>query len=841
MLKDVTQTAAGPEGLFSALAEPRLAYIPQRLRHAPLQASLIYALVMVAFTLLLTLGQIRAADNGAVVDLLPSETVFSLLMGVAVFPLRLLVVPILTYALCFTLAYLLRLSWEPGYVPQDMSALTVYGWGLVLNAVPALLAGLAGRMAAGRVAALAGRREVVLSLTTTLAYVALAGIGAALVLQVAYRPDWQVTDFGDLSLLQAALIRAARIGLCGAVLMLYLLDGPQVRHLAAVLVTLPLFVTLGLMRAAGYSVHPTLDVELVALAVALLAPASAAIPAVIAGVSSYVVITGEFLVQIRVTSVDVLRLEIVSLLLLSLIYLLLLQRHSGMAERAMHRGTIDRMERVQALATIGYFVLDMDRGAVRVDAVAASMLGTQPHFGIHDFLKRVRPSDVDGIMAALAERTIQTRTLSFLLASGDVWTEVGEARYLAVHAWYEARPDGAMLAYGALIDLTADHRREVALAEALSTLSEQQNRQTQMFSIVSHELRTPASVIAMLVEELETGATWAEMGPRLRAVSDQLLAVLADMRQTVRPEQNLPVRMESLVPQDMATTVRNTFVLMAENKGIDIDLDLAPEAWRSRVSDRVRLMQALSNLVKNAILHSDCRRITIGYTEEAGADGIIGLWRVSDDGRGIPEEARATLFDAFRRGAGRSTARTDGSGLGLYVTKSSIELLGGSVSYAPRAAGGAVFLLRVPMAVSSEAVTVEAVAGPGGGAGLLAQKVLIAEDSELMGELLVARLKRLFGAVVWARNGVEALALFAQEAPDVVLTDLFMPEMGGDDLTSALRAQGVGCRIIGMTAAAIGDERERFEAAGTDCVLTKPVSTAQLLAALDGPRAAVAG
>ena len=113
------------------------------------------------------------------------------------------------------------------------------------------------------------------------------------------------------------------------------------------------------------------------------------------------------------------------------------------------------------------------------------------------------------------------------------------------------------------------------------------------------------------------------------------------------------------------------------------------------------------------------------------------------------------------------------------------------------------------------------------------RKVMIVEDSDLIGELLTARLKRVFGTVEWVRTGVEALALFDAMAPDVVLTDLFMPEMGGDDLTATLRAQGAVCLIIGMTAAAIGDERTRFEQAGTDRVLTKPVSTNQLLELLE--------
>lgn len=834
MRTDAKAAASGPETLFAEIAEPRLAFLVQRLAQDPVRASLIFAGTMTVFTTLLALGQAKAAGNGALIDLLPSETAFALLLGVAVFPLRLIAVPLLTYLVCFSISFGLRLSLEPDYLPQGMSPHLIYWAALVLNGIPAITAALIGRTVAARTPRQGARGDVLLSLASTLAYVALSATTVAFTVTLLYPPAPSAEALGDLGILGAGLVRAARIGLCGAVLMLYLLDRPDRRNLTVALLVLPAFLGLAVLQMLGISGHPPLDVELLALAVALLAPPCAAILANIFGVSAYVILTGELLVQRAVTSPDVMRLELASVFLLVLVYLLLLQRHIGLAELQQNRATIDRMVRIRALANIGYFVMDNRSGEVRVDAVAAEALRTGGSFNLSEFIKRVRPEDRPTIESAITERSGSSLTLSFLLATGERWAEGAEARYISVHAWYEDHPGRGTLSYGALIDLTQDHQREQDLAAALATLSEQQNRQTQMFSIVSHELRTPASVISMLLEELEGGASWQEMGPRLRAVSDQLLSVLADMRQTVRPEQNLPIRLETIRPQEIADTVRNTFGLMAAGRQIEIDLDLAPEAWQPRVSDRVRLIQSLSNLVKNAILHADCRRIAIGYSESGAGAGVMGLWRVSDDGRGVPEEARATLFDAFRRGAGNATTRTDGSGLGLYVTKSSIELLSGTVTYQPRAAGGSVFLLRVPMAIPSETEEPRPVGKTADLATLKAMTVLIAEDSDLIGELLVARLRRVFGRILWVRDGEEAVSAFAAEAPDIVLTDLFMPKMGGDDLTATLRARGAVCPIIGMTAAAIGDERERFEAAGTDRVLTKPISTAQLIEVLEG-------
>ncbi|MEZ5756153.1 MAG: hypothetical protein R3D90_15845 [Paracoccaceae bacterium] len=586
----------GPEGLFAGLAEPRLAFFEQSLTQAPLRGVIIFVLAMLGFSVFLVLAEVRAVDNGSVVDLLPSETVFPILMGMAVFPLRMILVPLGTYALCFTLAFLLRWQLEPAYLPEGVPFLGFLLGAMALNGVPAVLAGLAGRMAITLCAQRPRYRDIMLSLTMTLAYLLLGGGMVIAVTALLYDPAWIPAATGGPGVTGAGLFRVARIALCGAVLTLVMLDRPNRRNLTVAFAVLPAFVVLGMLRYNDIWPHPTLDVELLALAVVLLAPVYAAILTNVIGVIAYVAITGEFLVQIPITSPEVLRLELVSILLLALLYLLLLQRHQATMRARETRQTISRLMRVQSLANIGYFVLDTQTGEVRVDDVAAGILDTGPRFAVDTILQRVPRADRAAIEVALAERMLTTRTLSFLLGEGAEWQDEGARKYLTVHAWYETRPGGRVLAYGAVIDLTADHAREEALSLALSRLSEQQDRQTRMFSIVSHELRTPASVISMLIEELEGGAKWAEMGPRLRAVSEQLLSVLADMRQAVRPQENLPVTLTSFLPKDLAETVRNTFLLMAEAKGIEIDLNLAPEAALPRRSDRVRLMQALSNL-----------------------------------------------------------------------------------------------------------------------------------------------------------------------------------------------------------------------------------------------------
>lgn len=188
-------------------------------------------------------------------------------------------------------------------------------------------------------------------------------------------------------------------------------------------------------------------------------------------------------------------------------------------------------------------MFDADRSVIHVDPVSADILNVPPRIDAITFLDRVKPSDRPRVAAAMAERSDRAVIVTFSVMPSDRWEDESVTpRHVWVYSWYERLWDGRLVAYGALLDRTADHDRATALSSALADLSEQQNRQTQLFSIVSHELRTPASVISMLTEALDGGASWEQMGPRLRAVSEQLLSVLADMRQAVRPEENLPVR-----------------------------------------------------------------------------------------------------------------------------------------------------------------------------------------------------------------------------------------------------------------------------------------------------------
>lgn len=795
----------------------------------PVGTSAKFAVAALALTLFLTMGQLVTQSNGFWVDQLPHIGVIPLLIGATIFPRRLLFVPFAVYVVGFVLATLLRVAVSPDYLPSGLIGHGLVVASMLVNAAFATAAALIGRYAV-RAAQKRDwwlKSDLVPPTATTTAYALVTLIMVPVVVFFIYPDQTSAPAWSTLQSVEAGILRGIRISLFAGSLMLVLLDVPRPEIIRLALKFLPVFVLQALLRNAGFYMHPTVDPMLTCIAVALLVPGYAAIIAVLWGMIAYMGLTSDFLVQIPLETKEIQRLEFISLILIVLTYVLFLRRFQSQIEKQRSREAIARLQRVQSNAIIGYFAVDMVAARIRFDKVGREIMGCGDEIGAIEFVSRVRPADRSRLAAATIATNDRSAVVHFTLTPAAEWDEGADHRYVAAHVWYERLWDERHVAYGAIIDLTEEHRRETALANALSTLSEQQARQTQLFSIVSHEIRTPASVISMLVEELDQGAKWGELGPRMRAVSEQLLSVLADMRQTVRPEENLPIRLEAFRPQALAETVRNTLLLMAEAKGITIELQLTAAA-QDRISDRVRLAQALLNLVKNAILHSGCSRITLSYDEDRSGGGLTGVWRVSDNGQGIPPATRANLFEPFSRGRQGTTTSIDGSGLGLYITKSAIELLGGTVECLDAKPSGVEFCLRVPLTKAKASQTNRAPSIEKLQAQLAGKSVLLVEDSELIGELLVARLKRLFGRVDWVKDGAAGLTAAQRDRPDVILTDLFMPELGGDDMTATLRGLGLTTPIIGMTAAAIGDERTKFEGAGTDFVLTKPVSNAQL-------------
>lgn len=378
----------------------------------------------------------------------------------------------------------------------------------------------------------------------------------------------------------------------------------------------------------------------------------------------------------------------------------------------------------------------------------------------------------------------------------------------------------------------AEKKTEHALQEmqkAYADLKNLSEKRDEIFGIVAHELRTPVATIAMLTEESVTEDI-TEKRSTIYKITQDLLNTIDDMRLLVDPTYRRPVRREPFqIEQLMDAVVQNVASVRAK---ADVNLKTSQhnvDGWL--VSDAYRLRIALSNLVRNALLHANAREVCIhaqrrslnksGGDQSGGDQSELLEWTVIDDGKGISKELIDKLFTPFERG----DTPAEGTGLGLHITRTLIEELDGEIVCQPRERG-AEFVLRVPLVavkksqiqnIDQKSFSTETT--------IKSLTILLVEDDPMLRRVTQKLLQNMGARVEVASNGAEGLAQLSADV-DLLMTDYFMPEMDGLALIQHARKQGFSGPIVGATAASIGKQQEEMQAAGADIVVAKPLTPA---------------
>lgn len=368
-------------------------------------------------------------------------------------------------------------------------------------------------------------------------------------------------------------------------------------------------------------------------------------------------------------------------------------------------------------------------------------------------------------------------------------------------------------------------RAEQTAREKLETMLEQQK---EMFAIIGHELRTPVATVKMLTSDSDTQDR--DKLEQINEISDNLLHVLEDLRVVIAPERALAAkRSERDNPIRVVTRALSSLEGLLRDHGCNLELQLPENRTELFSLHTQALRQSTTNLVRNAALHSSGTRIlvTLTLTPRSVDRATLNL-RVEDDGQGIPDHLRDSVFEAFKRG----DTQADGSGLGLFIVNNMADLMGGTLTYSQSSMGGAAFELSLPI-FRAKAEQPDTNHQPTERLSLDGLRVLFAEDDAMLRMLTIKLLTKAGAQVDGYENGRLALEAFSPEKYDLVITDLMMPELNGHELTRAIRTQSKEVIIIAVTAAVLGAETEQFNREGANLVLPKPITTANLIEALN--------
>ena len=382
-----------------------------------------------------------------------------------------------------------------------------------------------------------------------------------------------------------------------------------------------------------------------------------------------------------------------------------------------------------------------------------------------------------------------------------------------------------------------DHQKRLIVTKdttelnlVIQALKKKSEQQSDMFAVIGHELRTPVAAIQMLLEDRSIPEP--DQLNEIKGISKHLLDVLEDLRVVVNPERASEGKTEWAALDDIVTRAASPLKPMLAQKEMTLSLELS-SLNREAFSNPQALRQLVSNLIKNAAIHShgDHVQLITAYRPIDDHQYEYTL-SVADDGKGIPSSDVESLFKAFSRG----DTQEDGTGLGLFIVKQLATQLGGTVTYKTSSMGGAQFDVRFVVDTrpknGTQAQTEAESINQDQTSVINGLNILMAEDDRMLRMLTTNTLNKQGAQVKAFENGQLALAAYPKDNYDLIITDLMMPVMDGKALTIALRQNGCTLPIIAVTAAVVGEETEQLLNVGVDAVIAKPINADKLTSAL---------
>ena len=391
----------------------------------------------------------------------------------------------------------------------------------------------------------------------------------------------------------------------------------------------------------------------------------------------------------------------------------------------------------------------------------------------------------------------------------------------------DATPDMLMSMQSARTSLDDARSLGEELRVALSRAEAGMAVKSRFLAVMSHEIRTPLNGFGSMLDLLLEDHTRPDAGELLKIMDDSargLMTLLNDILDFSKLEDG-SVRVESrpFSAEAVLKAATSPFTRQAEAAGVELEVSVASDVPQMLLGDPYRLRQIISNLTGNAVRFTERGRIAV----EARRDGGELIVAVEDTGHGISPDAEAVLFEPFSQGDVSTTRKFGGTGLGLTISRELARALGGDLELTRTGEAGSLFTLRLPcVEAPPELGATPAQETRERRSRFDGVDVLVVDDNPTNRLVLDRLLSRLGATAHLAEGGEEALELLADRPFDLVLMDIMMPGIDGNETARRLRGLDVAWShlpVVALSAAVFDEDREIALSAGMNDFLEKPV------------------
>lgn len=408
----------------------------------------------------------------------------------------------------------------------------------------------------------------------------------------------------------------------------------------------------------------------------------------------------------------------------------------------------------------------------------------------------------------------------------------------------------AILVVYILRDIRRERRDRQRIIEAKAETERIMQQRERLLLTITHDIKAPAASIAGFIDLLAEYVDRPKAIGYLKSIGGsaqhllQLVSALLDYHQLESGK--VEIHEESFSPATLIRECVGGMQPQALEKGLLLESNINVADSMVCRSDAFRIKQIVNNLVSNAIKYTDEGKVTVSTAYMSGRLTI----GVADTGCGMTTEEQQRVFNAFTRLPGAQ--RKEGVGLGLSIAREIVERLGGSINLVSRKGEGSKFTVVIPMetangnddkAETTIDIEIDETAEAGAGisqsnenrnSGDKSLRILIVDDDKLQQQLLLEMFARVEGIlldITSTTHACEAIQLAHDIKPDIVFTDIEMPEMNGNEIMKRIRENGMAMKFVAITAHE-PSIMPKLRNEGFDACLFKPFSVQTLAATI---------